>query len=253
MLRNRVIPVLLSRDGSLVKTVRFGKSKYVGDPCNTVRIFNELEVDELTLLDISKDRADRGPDLTFISALADECFMPLSYGGGIRSLNDARAVFASGVEKVIINTAALENPTLISEIADIYGSQSVVVSIDAKRRMFGSYSVCSRNGKRITGLDPVDWAQKVSQLGAGEILLTSVDREGTWSGFDLSLIHRVSHSVMVPLIAHGGAGTMQDIRDAVVIARASAVALGTMVVFQKRGNGVLVNFPESSALQHVLP
>lgn len=253
MLRTRVIPVLLYRDGSLVKTIRFGNSVYVGDPCNTVRIFNELEVDELTILDISTDREERGPDCNFISSLADECFMPLSYGGGIRSLQDARAVFASGVEKIVINTAALERPQLISEIADIYGSQSVVVSIDAKRRIFGSYSACSRNGKSHAGLDPVDWAKKTTQLGAGEILLTSIDREGTWSGFDLPLIRRVAHSVTVPLIAHGGAGTLQDIRDAVLIGGASAVALGSMVVFQKHGNGVLVNFPDLSTLHRFLP
>ena len=252
MLRTRVIPALLVRNGCLVKTVRFGRFAYVGDPCNTVRIFNELEVDELFVLDISKDRAIRGPDLRLISDLADECFMPLGYGGGIRSLDDARAVYNSGIEKVVINTAAVDRPELISEIANVYGAQAVVVSIDVKRGLFGSETVRTASAQRQTALDPVAWAKQAVRLGAGEIVLTSVDREGTWDGFNLELIRRVSDAVTVPVIAHGGAGCLQDIGNAVAIGRATAVALGSMVVFQKRGMGVLINYPELAVLQRLL-
>jgi imidazole glycerol-phosphate synthase subunit HisF len=252
MLRTRVIPVLLVRDGCLVKTVRFGRCAYVGDPCNTVRIFNELEVDELLVLDISLKRTMRGPDLRLISDLADECFMPLGYGGGVRTLDDARAIFATGIEKVVINTAAVARPDLIGEIASVYGSQAVIVSIDVMRGLLGAQRVRTENGRRGTGLHPVVWAKQAARLGAGEILLTSIDREGTWDGFDLDLVRRVADAVTVPVIAHGGAGCMQDIRNAVAKGGSSAVALGSMVVFQKRGMGVLVNFPDSLSLMEIL-
>jgi cyclase len=253
MLRTRVIPALLVRDGCLVKTVRFGKFSYVGDPCNTVRIFNELEVDELLVMDISTDRAERGPDLKLIADIADECFMPLGYGGGIRSLADARAVFATGIEKVVINTAAADRPHIISEVAAVYGNQAVIVSIDVKKGLLGKRTVWTANARRNTGLDPVEWSVQVARLGAGEILLTSVDREGTWEGFDVDLLRKVSDAVPVPVIAHGGAGSLQDVGEAVAKGGASAVALGSMVVFQKRGMGVLVNFPASDALRAELP
>jgi cyclase len=248
MLRTRVIPALLVRDGCLVKTVRFGKFSYVGDPCNTVRIFNELEVDELLVLDISNDRAKRGPDLSLIADLADECFMPLGYGGGIRSLADAQAVFATGIEKVVINTAAVVQPQIISEVAAVYGNQAVIASIDVKQGLMGKQTVWTANGRRNTSLDPVDWAVQVAQLGAGEILLTSIDQEGTWEGLDVALTRRVAGAVPVPVIAHGGAGSLRDIGNVVSRGGASAVALGSMVVFQKRGMGVLVNFPEPERL-----
>lgn len=250
MLRTRVIPILLVRDGCLVKTVRFGHFSYVGDPCNTVRIFNELEVDELLVLDISKDRAKRGPDLRLIADLANECFMPLGYGGGVRSLEDARRIFSSGIEKVVLNTAAVEMPSLISEIASIYGNQAVIVSIDVKRSLLTAQTVKTASGGRRTGLDPVVWAREAERYGAGEILLTSIDREGTWNGFDLDLVRRISDAVTIPVIAHGGAGHPSHIVEAVQIGGASAVALGSMVVFQKKGMGVLVHWPEIDGVTH---
>ena len=251
MLRTRVIPALLVRDGSLVKTVRFDRFAYVGDPCNTVRIFNELEVDELVVLDISPDRAARGPDLRLIADLANECFMPLGYGGGVRSFNDARAVYATGIEKIVVNSAAVENPKLITQIADVYGSQAVIVSIDVRGALLGGQSVYIASGRRKTSLDPVEWATEAARLGAGEILLTSIDREGTWDGLDVDLIRRVTEAVPVPVIAHGGAGSLDHIGEA-VRGGASAVALGSLVVFQKREMGVLVNFPERSDLEEAL-
>lgn len=252
MLRTRVIPALLLRNESLVKTVGFGKFTYVGDPANTVRIFNELEVDELLFLDITASRENRSPNLKVLADIADECFMPLGYGGGICSLDQAKAVFDIGFEKVAINTQASENPALIGEIATHYGSQAVIASIDVKKGMFGGQTVRTMGGKRNTRRDPVTWAVEVEKMGAGEILLTSIDLEGTWEGFDLELVKRVTDAVSIPVIAHGGAGTVEHIGRVVKDANASAVALGSMVVFQKKGMGVLVNFPDNKLLAGVL-
>jgi len=252
MLRTRIIPALLLRNESLVKTVRFGKFTYVGDPCNTVRIFNELEVDELLFLDITASRENRSPNLKVLADIANECFMPLSYGGGIRSLDQAKAVFDIGFEKVAINTQAVKNPALIGDIARHYGSQAVIASIDVKKGLFGGQAVRTTGGKSNTRRAPVDWAKEVEEMGAGEILLTSIDREGTWEGFDLELVKCVTDAVSVPVIAHGGAGTLEHIGEVVKQANASAVALGSMVVFQKKGMGVLVNFPGQVELESML-
>lgn len=252
MLRTRVIPVLLLRGESLVKTVRFGRFTYVGDPCNTVRIFNELEVDELCVLDITATTEGRGPNLPLLADMANECFMPLSYGGGIRSFEQAEAVFKIGIEKVILNTGAVEQPEVVTRIADHFGSQAVVVSIDVGHDLLGHAKVRTRAGSHATGRDPATWAREAARMGAGEILLTSIDREGSWSGFDIDLIRAVTSAVDVPVIAHGGAGTLEHLRAAALDGGASAIALGSMVVFQKKDMGVLVNFPEAHDLEEAL-
>lgn len=252
MLRTRVIPALLLRRESLVKTVGFGKFTYVGDPCNTVRIFNELEVDELLFLDIKASTDGRGPNLKLLADIANECFMPLGYGGGIRSLADAKAVFDIGFEKVAVNSCAMDNPALLTDIASQYGSQAVIASIDVKSGLLGKPTVRTRGGRHNAGRDPVEWAQEVEQRGVGEILLTSIDREGTWAGFDLGLVKRVADAVSIPVIAHGGAGSIDDIGKVVKQANASAVALGSLVVFQKKDMGVLVSFPDERQLENVL-
>lgn len=249
MLRTRIIPTLLLRNESLVKTVQFDKFTYIGDPANTVRIFNELEVDELLFLDITASRENRSPNLKVLADIANECFMPLGYGGGIRSLHQAKAVFDIGFEKVAINTQAAENPALIREIASHYGSQAVIASIDVKKGLFGGQTVRTLGGRRNTRRDPVEWAKEVEMMGAGEILLTSIDREGTWEGFDLDLVKCVTDAVSIPVIAHGGAGTIDHIGQVVKQANASAVALGSMVEFQKKGMGVLINFPGQKQLE----
>lgn len=246
MLRTRIIPALLLRNESLVKTVRFGKFTYVGDPANTVRIFNELEVDELLFFDITASCEHRCPNLKVLADIANECFMPLGYGGGIRSLDQAKAVFDLGFEKVALNTHAAENPALICEIARHFGSQAVIASIDVKKSLLGGQSVRTLGGQRNTRRDPISWAVEVEKMGAGEILLTSIEREGTWEGFDLELVKRVTDAVSIPVIAHGGAGSVAHIEQVVKQANASAVALGSMVVFQKKGMGVLVNFNEAN-------
>lgn len=252
MLRTRVIPALLLRNESLVKTVQFGSFTYVGDPCNTVRIFNELEVDQLLFLDITATRDGRAPNIGLLKDIANECFMPLGYGGGIRSLEQAKAIFDAGFEKVVINTYATERPEFITELASHYGSQAVIGSIDVAGGLLGRKRVVVRSGRKRTPLEAAEWARRLEALGAGEILITSVDREGSWSGFDLELVSEVSEAVSVPVIAHGGAGSLADIGAVVREAGASAVALGSMVVFQKKGMGVLVNFPDRHQLERVL-
>lgn len=252
MFRARVIPVLLLKDESLVKTRCFREPRYVGDPANTVRIFNELEVDELLFFDISATVNRRTPNLAMLADIADECFMPLGYGGGILSLDQAKAIFDIGFEKVSVNTSAFENPALIEEIAGRYGSQAVIVSIDVKNGFIGGSSAWSHGGRGRTDKDPVLWAKEVESRGAGEILLTSIDREGTWQGFDLELIKKVSASVSIPVVAHGGAGQVSHIIDAIQLAHADAVAIGSLVVFQKQDFGVLVNFPNKAELERRL-
>lgn len=252
MLRTRVIPCLLLRDESLVKTVRFGKFNYIGDPANTCRIFNELEVDELAFLDISASREGRQPNCEVLAEISSECFMPVSYGGGVSSVAIAEKVLRLGFEKVILNTAALRNPGLITQVATAFGSQSVIISIDVKTSLWGRKHCRGLSGRFNSRRPPVEWAREVQDRGAGEIMLTSIDREGTWAGFDTELIRSVTDAVTLPVIAHGGAGTIQHIGEAVNAGRASAVALGSMVVYQKRDMGVLVNFPDDEQLKLVI-
>jgi imidazole glycerol-phosphate synthase subunit HisF len=248
MLRPRLIPCLLLHDESLVKTVRFGPFSYVGDPANTCRIFSELEVDELCLLDISPSRYGHPPNFALLADITSECFMPVSYGGGITSLSQAEQILKLGFEKLVINTAALRNPQLITEVSKVFGSQSLVGSIDVRRRR-GRQTCWGRSARIDSGKEPVDWARQLEAAGAGELLLTCVDREGTWEGIDVELTARVTAAVSIPVIAHGGAGSLEHIDAAIRRGGASAVCVGSMVVYQKQGMGVLVNFPDATALR----
>jgi cyclase len=252
MLQTRIIPCLLLKDDSLVKTVNFKKPAYIGDPVNTARIFNELEVDELTLLDISATSNKKKPNFKILAELANECFMPLAYGGGINDFEDAKKIFQIGIEKVVINSIAFSKPALITELAEHFGNQAIVASIDVKKNMFGKYQVFSNSGTKKQKVDPVDWAQELEQLGAGEILLTAIHQEGTWMGFDINIIEKISNAVNIPVIANGGASSIEDIEKAVKQGNASAVSLGSMVVYQNKGMGVLVNFPDTEKLNKVL-
>ncbi len=252
MLRTRVIPCLQLIDESLVKTIKFGKYGYIGDPINTVRIFNELEVDELCFLDIRATKEKREPNLKILSEIANECFMPLSYGGGVKNLETAKKILSIGFEKIVINTSAYLNPNLISEIANYSGNQSVIASIDFKKNIFGKYQVFTHDGTQKQSKDPVIWAKELEELGAGELLLTSMDYDGTWKGYDLELLNRITSVVNIPVIANGGAGNISHIKDVVKVANVSAVALGSMVVYQAEGLGVLVNFPDKDKLNTIL-
>ena len=214
MLRSRIIPVLLIKGSSLVKTIRFKKYGYIGDPCNTVRIFNELEVDELSILDIDASRKNKNPQYNLIKDIASEAFMPLSYGGGIDSFKKAKEIFSLGFEKVILNTAALENPTIISEIADVFGSQAVITSIDVKKPFFGKkYKVFSKSGRKKTNADLISWAKTCEEFGAGEIMLNNIDRDGTWLGYDYDLYRVVQKNIKIPLIGCGGANGVDDVSN----------------------------------------
>ena len=252
MLQIRVIPSLLLKNDSLVKTVNFKNPRYIGDPVNTARIFNELEVDELMLLDILATNNNSKPNFNILSELANECFMPLAYGGGINDFEDAKKIFQIGIEKVVVNSIAFSKPAFITELAEHFGNQAIVASIDVKKNMFGKYQVFSNSGTKKQKVDPVAWAQELEQLGAGEILLTAIHQEGTWAGFDINIIEKISNAVNIPVIANGGASSIEDIGKAVKEGQASAVSLGSMVVYQNKGMGVLVNFPDTEKLNKVL-
>lgn len=242
MFEKRIIPVLLcDKMDSLVKTTKFKDPVYVGDPVNAVKIFNEKEVDELIFLDISATKENRGPNLAYIEEIATECFMPLCYGGGVRTLDDISNIIKTGVEKVAINTASYTEPDLIRKAAEKFGSSTIVASIDVKKDLFGSYHVVVEAGKKSIKMNPVAYAQKVAAEGAGEILLNAVDKDGTLSGFDLKLIEQVAHAVEVPVIACGGAGQVDDFKAAFAKG-ASAAAAGALFVFTGKHRAVLINY-----------
>lgn len=251
MRRIRVIPVLLLHNRGLVKSVRFKNYKYIGDPINAVRIFNEKEVDELCILDITASKQGRGPDLDHIAEIVSEAFMPISYGGGITTLEQAEKLFYSGVEKVVLNRSAVEQPKLISDISERFGRQSVLASIDYKSGWFGGIAAYTMNGSEKIAKDPVELARECEAHGAGEILLNSIDRDGTYEGFDYKTIEKVSSSVSVPVVACGGASSVEDFRRA-VDAGASAVAAGSMFVFQRPHNAVLISYPPQDVLKRDL-
>ena len=236
----------------MVKTVRFKEVSYIGDAVNTVQIFNQLEVDELVFLDITATNEERGPSLKMIEDIASHCFMPVTYGGGIRNIGQMHDIYSIGVEKIAINSHAFESPEFIAEAVKIFGSQSVVVSIDARRKRLGGHEVVTRSGAHRTGADPVAYAKRAEEVGAGELLLTSVDRDGTWQGYDIDLVRRVSDAVGIPVIANGGAGSVDDLGEAVHQGRASAVAAGSLFVYQGKDLGVLVSFPTFDELQGAL-
>jgi len=245
----RVIPVLLIMDGGLVKSVRFKSHRYVGDPINAVKIFNEKEVDEIIILDISATKDNLTPNIERISEIASEAFMPLSYGGGITTIDQVKKILYQGVEKVIFNSSAIFNENLISETANRFGSSSTVVSIDYKKNFWGKNRVYTNCGKRDTGLDVVAFAKKMSMLGAGEIFLNSIDKDGTYSGYDLPLIQKVSDAVDIPVIACGGAANDVDLASAVNEGHASASAAGSMFVFQGVHKAVLISYPNWDNMQ----
>jgi len=251
MLQNRVIPVLLLTNGSLVKTKQFKSPTYIGDPVNTALIFNELEADELVLLDISPTVHQCGPDFKTLQSVASECFMPLAYGGGISSCEQGEKILNLGFEKIVINSSAIEEPNLISNLAHALGSQAVVVGVDFRRMRDNSRAVFSRNGRRRAELDLVSWCRRAEMYGAGELLLTSIDSEGTWSGYDLPAIKEVASAVGIPVIANGGAGSLADIESLFFHTGALGAGVGSMFVFQGRGKGVLVNMPSKEQLRDI--
>jgi len=259
MLQKRIIPCLLLRNGLLVKTIQFDNPRHIGEPIYAIKIFNDYEVDELAIMDIMASRPEsirpsppRSIPFELISKISDESCMPVSYGGRVRSIPDIQQLFKAGVEKVCINTAAVENPRFIKDAAREFGSQSIVVSIDVKQYNNGNYQVFINGGTRLTSLDPAHHAIQMQQVGAGEILLNSIDRDGMMGGYDIPLIKSVTSAVSIPVIALGGAGKTSDFTRALSEGGASAAAAGSMFVYFGRKKGILINYPSREEIDKIL-
>ncbi len=246
-LRPRVMPCLLLRGAGLIKTVEFEAPKYLGDPINAVRIFNDKEVDELMLLDVEATTSGKGIQFDVVQEIVSEAFVPVCYGGGVRTVDDATRLLALGVEKISLNAAAVADPALVTALSEKFGASTVVVSIDARKKR-RRYEVMVKRGKVATGLEPADWAARAEALGAGEICINSIDRDGTMKGYDIELVSSVAAAVKVPVVAMGGAGSVDDLRAVVGQGHASACAAGAMFVFQGKHRAVLISFPSQDQL-----
>jgi len=241
----RIIPCILLHKGGLVKTVKFKNPRYIGDPINTVKIFNEKEVDELIVMDIDATPANREPDYSVIEDIVSEAFMPVCYGGGITSIQQMRRIFWTGVEKVSLSASAIANPALIEEAADHFGSQSIVVMLDiTKTRLKRQYQVVTHNATKKTALDPFETAVLMEKSGAGELVLNNVDRDGLMTGYDEDYIKKITGAVNIPVIALGGAGKMDHLKQVVMNGGAFAAAAGSMFVYHGKHRAVLINYPK---------
>lgn len=243
MLRPRLIPSLLVQDNGLVKTVNFKNPKYVGDPINAVRIFNDKGVDELAIFDIDATVLRRDPNYSLIERLASQSMMPLCYGGGVKTVEQAQRIFSLGIEKIALSSAVFENPLLITEISERVGSQSVIVVLDVKKKLFGGYEIFTHNGKKATGINPLIFAEKAQRLGAGEIVINSIDKDGLMKGFDLDLIDKVREKITIPMTVLGGAGSLEDIEKVIDKHGVIGVAAGSLFVFKGPYKAVLINYP----------
>lgn len=252
MLSTRVIPCLLLQGNGLVKTRKFKSPIYIGDSINAIKIFNDKEVDELILLDIYASKENRKPNIKLLQEIAGECFMPLSYGGAIQSIKDIEDVLKIGVEKVIINTKAIEDPTFIKEASKVFGSSTIVVSVDYRKDFFGRNSVYSKSGTKNEKLDPLAFIKILEDAGAGEIMLNSIIRDGEMNGYDIEFLYTAVKSVSIPIIACGGAGKLSHIKEVVLKAKVSAVAAGSLFVFHGPHRAVLINYPSQQELKNIL-
>jgi len=247
MLRPRIIPCLLVQNGGLIKTVRFSDPKYVGDPINAVKIFNEKEVDELIVLDIDATVQGHEPDYDLIASMAAECRMPLCYGGGVKTVAQVERIVSLGVEKVALSSAVIEDPILLTNASERVGRQSIIVVLDAKKTgFFKRHELFTHNGKRCRGLSPVDFARKAEELGAGEILVNAIDRDGTMTGYDLALAKQIRDAVGIPLSVVGGAGDLGDIDELFRSCGVIGAAAGSMFVFKGKYRAVLIQYPSQS-------
>ncbi|TAL62395.1 MAG: imidazole glycerol phosphate synthase subunit HisF [Bacteroidetes bacterium] len=251
MFRPRVIPVLLLKGQGLVKTVKFKAPTYIGDPMNAVKIFNDMEADELIFLDIMATSENRIPSFDLIQRIGDEAFMPFAVGGGIKSVEEVKRLIRAGAEKIVINSAAFNKQELVRGAADAAGSQSVIVAMDVRRNLFGKQIVYVESGKKSTGIAPEKYAENMQRSGAGEIMLNSIERDGMMAGYDIDLIKRVSQAVDIPVVACGGAGSTQHFAEVVKTGSASAVAAGSMFVYHGSRKGVLINYPDKKELETI--
>jgi cyclase len=248
MIQPRAIPCLLLRGNKLVKTKKFKDAVYIGDPVNAVRIFSDKEADEIVILDIDASRERREPNYELIAEMAGEAFMPVAYGGGVRSLEQIRQLIRSGVEKVVINTLATESTDTIRAAVDVFGSQAIVGAVDVRRKLLGGYAVVTRSATETTKLNLQQHIQSLLQAGVGELFVTDVDRDGCMGGYDMALVRSVTQA-SVPVVVCGGAGTLDHLREAVHDGGASAVAAGSMFVFYGKHKAVLINYPKAAELQ----
>lgn len=254
MLKTRIIPVLLLKDEGLYKTIKFRDHHYIGDPINCVHIFNEKEVDELIFLDITATREQKKIDFRLIKDIATECFMPFAYGGGVCDMQTVEKIFACGAEKIILNSALYEDHFLIEDIAKRFGTQSLVASIDAKKSLFGSYNLYSHGGMKKQNCDMKSFVKNLENRGVGEIMITSMDRDGTMKGYDLTLIHTISREVKIPVIACGGCGSLDHMKEALFEGGASAIGAGSIFVFHGKHKAVLMTYPSAMDLEkHNIP
>ena len=253
MLNPRIIPCLLVKNKGLVKTVKFGDPKYVGDPINAVKIFNEKSVDELMVLDIDATNENREPDYKMIANLAMECRMPLCYGGGIKTKEQALRIFGLGVEKIALSSIAIENPNIISEVAKSVGNQSVIVVLDVKKKRFSSlYELYTHNGTKKSGYNPIDFAKIIEKLGCGEIVINSIDNDGMMKGYDTAIIDKIRNVVSIPITALGGAGKLDDIGQLIKKHGIIGAAAGSLFVFKGKYKAVLINYPNETEKQELL-
>ena len=250
MLKNRIIPCLLIENNKLVKTEKFKNTKYVGDYLNAIKIFNDKEVDELIVLDISASKNNRGPNFKIIEKFSSECFMPVAYGGGISSLEHAKKIFKLGIEKICIQSAAFDNPNLIKELSNYFGSQSIILSLDIKKNIFGKNKIFRSDKKKLLREDWKELLKKFVDVGIGEILLNSVDNDGTMKGMDLKLINEASKFLNIPLVSIGGVGKIDDIKNAIE-AGSDAVAAGSYFVFYGSHKAVLISYPKNKFLREL--
>lgn len=250
MFRPRVIPVLLLRNLGLVKSVKFKNHNYIGDPINAVKLFNDLRADELVFLDILASKEQRTIQLSFVQKVGDECNMPFSVGGGIKTISDIKQILNAGAEKVIINSYAAENPDFIKQAAEEFGSSTIVVSIDVKKNLFGKENTYILGGTKSTSYNAVDFAKLMEEKGAGELIINSIEKDGTMEGYDLALTKKVSEAVTIPVIACGGAGTYSHLNEGIK-SYASAVAAGSMFIYHGPRKAVLINYPSKEELQKI--
>jgi cyclase len=251
MLLPRIIPLLLLSGKGLVKGIQFKNHKYVGDPINAVQIFNTKQVDELIFLDITATKENRIPPIDLIQKIADQCLMPFGVGGGIKSLEDARSILNSGAEKVVLNTYALKNPELINDISNTFGNQSVVVSLDIKKNIFGKYITTTNCGTKSFNLNISEALTLIESAGAGEVLINNIDRDGTCQGYDCEILREVSESISIPVIASGGAWDLKHLQDGLIQGKASAVAAGSMFVLHGKRKAVLISYPDKDELVQI--
>jgi cyclase len=248
MFRPRVIPVLLLRNKGLVKSIKFKTFRYIGDPINAVKIFNDLKADELVFLDILASKENRTISLEFIKNVGEEANMPFAVGGGIKTIEQIQSIIGAGAEKVIINTMAAKEPDFIHKASETFGSSTIVVCIDVKKNFLGLEQTWIINGSKSTGISPLDFAQKMEKNGAGEIIIQSIERDGTMNGYDIPLIRKITEAVKIPVVALGGAGNMNHLKQAYHAGYANGLAAGSMFVYHGSRNGILINYPENQEL-----